>query len=159
KPGEDLLSFVQRRQVETYTTFDRLEELLRTRRGRSNTLFSTDGRRFYDEKSLVERMQLVARLIASGFGTRVFYVMMDGFDPHSAQAESHRNLVGEVADAITFMFQTLQQTGHDKRVIAMTFSEFGRRVYENGSKGTDHGSGSCLFVAGPAVKGGLVGKH
>ena len=41
----------------------------------------------------------------------------------------------------------------------MTFSEFGRRVRENGSRGTDHGSGSCLFVAGPAVKGGLVGKH
>src|SRR5439155_16674353 len=81
------------------------------------------------------------------------------FDTHSMQAESHKNLVGEVADAITFMFQTLQQSGHDKRVVAMTFSEFGRRVHENGSRGTDHGSGSCLFVAGPAVKGGLVGKH
>ncbi|MBI1913163.1 MAG: DUF1501 domain-containing protein [Planctomycetes bacterium] len=158
-PGEDLLSFVQRRQVETYTTFDRLEELLRNQRGQRNTFFSTDQRRFYDDKSLVERMQLVARLITSGFGTRVFYVMIDGFDTHSMQAESHKNLVGEVADAITFMFQTLQQSGHDKRVVAMTFSEFGRRVYENGSKGTDHGSGSCLFVAGPAVKGGLVGKH
>jgi uncharacterized protein (DUF1501 family) len=159
KPGEDLLSFVQRRQVETYATFDRLEELLRNQRGRRNTFFNTNAGRIYDDKSLVERMQLVARLIASGFGTRVFYVMIDGFDTHSAQAESHRNLVGEVADAITYMFQTLQQTGHDKRVIAMTFSEFGRRVYENGSKGTDHGSGSSLFVAGPAVKGGLVGKH
>jgi uncharacterized protein (DUF1501 family) len=64
-----------------------------------------------------------------------------------------------VADAIFYMFQTLQQGGHHKRVVAMTFSEFGRRVNENGSKGTDHGSGSCLFVAGPGVKGGPVGKH
>jgi uncharacterized protein (DUF1501 family) len=105
-------------------------------------------------------MQLIARLISAGFGTRVFYVMIDGFDTHSQQAEMHKNLVGEVADAIFFMFQTLQQQGgQDKRVIAMTYSEFGRRVYENGSKGTDHGSGACLFVAGPGVKGGLVGKH
>ena len=66
-------------------------------------------------------MQLIARLIQSGFGTRVFYVMIDGFDTHSQQAESHKNLVGEVADAITYMFQTLQQGGHDKRVVAMTF--------------------------------------
>jgi uncharacterized protein (DUF1501 family) len=44
-------------------------------------------------------------------------------------------------------------------VLAMTFSEFGRRVQENGSRGTDHGTGSCLFVVGPGVKGGLVGKH
>ena len=53
----------------------------------------------------------------------------------------------------------LKQHGHEKRVLLMTFSEFGRRVQENGSRGTDHGAGSCLFVAGPAVKGGAVTKH
>jgi len=156
-----LLNFVQRRQVETYTSLDKLEQLLKTNRGRQNTFVSADGSRFYDQKSLVEKMQLVARLIQSGFGTRVFYVSMGGsdFDTHSGQGEEHKKLLGEVADAITFMFRTLQQGGNDKRVLAMTFSEFGRRVYENGSKGTDHGSGSCMFVAGPGVKGGLVGKH
>ncbi len=156
---DSLLAFVQKRQTETYTTLDRLSELLKRNRGRANFFNSPDGQRFYDQNSLVERMQLVARLIQSGFGTRVYYVMIDGFDTHSAQADSHKQLIGEVADAIHYMFQTLQQAGQDKRVIAMTFSEFGRRVYENSSKGTDHGSGSCLFVVGPGVKGGLVGKY
>jgi uncharacterized protein (DUF1501 family) len=156
---DSLLSFVQKRQTETYTSLDKLEELLKKNRGPANFFNSADGQRFYDQNTLVERLQLVARLIQSGFGTRVFYVMIDGFDTHSGQAEDHKRLIGEVADGIYFMFQTLQQRGHDKRVVAMTFSEFGRRVVENGSKGTDHGSGSCLFVAGPGVKGGLVGKH
>ena len=53
----------------------------------------------------------------------------------------------------------MKTTGHDSRVRLMTFSEFGRRVKENGSRGTDHGAASCLFVAGPSVKGGVVGKH
>jgi uncharacterized protein (DUF1501 family) len=53
----------------------------------------------------------------------------------------------------------LKTSGHDGRVRLLTFSEFGRRVKENGSRGTDHGAASCLFVAGPSVKGGVVGKH
>jgi uncharacterized protein (DUF1501 family) len=53
----------------------------------------------------------------------------------------------------------LKTTGHDRRVRLMTFSEFGRRVTENGSRGTDHGAASCLFLAGPSVKAGVVGKH
>ena len=67
--------------------------------------------------------------------------------------------MAEVADGITSFFETLRQTGHDKRVRLMTFSEFGRRVQENASKGTDHGAASCLFVAGPGLKGGAVGEH
>jgi uncharacterized protein (DUF1501 family) len=156
---DSLLAFVQRRQTETYSSLDKLEELLAKNRGATNNFFSADGMRFYDRNSLVERLQMVARLIQSGFGTRVFYVMIDGFDTHSGQAEDHKRLVGEVADAITFMFRTLAGAGQEKRVLALTFSEFGRRVYENGSKGTDHGSGACLFVCGPAVKGGPLGKH
>jgi uncharacterized protein (DUF1501 family) len=104
-------------------------------------------------------MALIARLIAKGFGTRVFYVMIDGFDTHSGQAEDQQRLLADVSDSISFLFTKLKETGHDKRVLAMTFSEFGRRVHENGSKGTDHGAASCLFVAGPAVKSGAINKH
>jgi uncharacterized protein (DUF1501 family) len=68
-------------------------------------------------------------------------------------------LLAELADAIGGFFQALKTTGHDRRVGLMTFSEFGRRTQENGSRGTDHGAASCLFVAGPSVKGGVVGKH
>ena len=84
---------------------------------------------------------------------------LDGFDTHSGQAPAHEKLLGELANGLAEFFRVLETTKHDKRVVALTFSEFGRRVQENGSKGTDHGAASCLFVAGPAVKGGAVGAH
>src|SRR5204863_2201681 len=71
----------------------------------------------------------------------------------------HQNLLSEVADAIGHFFDVLEQSKNDQRVRVLTFSEFGRRVKENNSRGTDHGAASCLFVAGPSVKGGVVGKH
>ena len=153
-----LLHFVQRRQVQTLTTLDRLREMLKTAPA-NNNFFNQETGRFYTPNSLVMKLQLVAQLIARGFGTRVFYVMIDGFDTHADQAMQHRQLLAEVADGIKYFFDTLQASGHAKRVRLLTFSEFGRRVQENGSKGTDHGSGSCLFVAGPSLKAGVVGEH
>src|SRR5262249_52701956 len=94
-----------------------------------------------------------------GFGTRIFYVSLDGFDTHAGQGLTHANLLSDLAGSIGSFFNALKSTGHDRRVRLMTFSEFGRRVQENGSRGTDHGAASCLFVAGPSVKGGVVGKH
>jgi uncharacterized protein (DUF1501 family) len=164
QPAQDedpasMLDFVRRREVQTLGTIDRLQEILTGTQniGRDQVVFQ-DGR-LVSLNTLGQKLQLVARLIEKGFGTRVFYVMIDGFDTHSSQAEQHRKLLAEVADGISGMFNQLQASGHAKRVLAMTFSEFGRRVYENGSKGTDHGSGSCLFVAGPALKAGLIGEH
>lgn len=155
KKGEDtgdLLSFVQRRQVETYTTLDRLREFLDKRKNGGE-------RRFFGGGSLPGQLQLAAELIDVGIGARVLYTQLGGFDTHSGQSDNHSRLLGQVANAISSMFQTLKRTGNADRVIAMTYSEFGRRVNENGSRGTDHGSGSCLFLAGPSVKGGVVGKH
>src|SRR5262249_8724565 len=113
----------------------------------------------FPANSLVRKMELIAHLIDKGFGTRLFYVAIDGFDTHSAQVQTHRKLLEDVATAVFSLFLRLKQAGHDKRVLLMTFSEFGRRVQENGSGGTDHGAASCLFVAGPGVQGGPVGKH
>jgi uncharacterized protein (DUF1501 family) len=76
----------------------------------------------------------------------------------SRQASTHANLLKELGESLAAFFKELKTLGHEKRVVVMTFSEFGRRVQENGG-GTDHGAASCLFVAGPGVKGGLVGKH
>ncbi len=158
KGDAGLANFVYRREVQTLTTLDRLQEVLKgTNTGQFNG-FGPDGRPF-GPNALPQRLQLIAQLIQKGFGTRVFYVMRDGFDTHSEQAQTHRNLLAEVADGVTNFFETLRQTGHDKRVRLVTFSEFGRRVQENASKGTDHGAASCLFVAGPGLKGGAVGEH
>jgi uncharacterized protein (DUF1501 family) len=145
---DDLTSFVRRGQVQTLTAIETLRELLE---GKNAVQRYGDG--------LQRNLQLIAGLIAKGFGTRVFYVSLGGFDTHAGQGPTHGKLLGELADSVGTFFRTLKQTGHDRRVRLMTFSEFGRRVYENGSRGTDHGAASCLFVAGPSVKGGVVGKH
>jgi uncharacterized protein (DUF1501 family) len=146
--GDDLASFVQRRQVQTLTAVENLRALLE---GPNAVPRQGNG--------LGQRLQLIAGLIARGFGTRIFYVSLEGFDTHAEQAATHKGLLADLADAVGGFFQTLKKTGHDSRVRLMTFSEFGRRVYENGSRGTDHGAASCLFVAGPSVQGGVVGKH
>src|SRR5262249_10454451 len=144
----DLVSFVQRRQVQTLTALEQLRELL-----------EGPGAVARQGNGLSERLQLIAGLIAKGFGTRIFYVSLDGFDTHAGQGLTHANLLSDLAGSIGSFFNALKSTGHDRRVRLMTFSEFGRRVQENGSRGTDHGAASCLFVAGPSVKGGVVGKH
>ncbi len=144
----DLASFVRRRQVQTLTAVETLRELLEGRNALPNAGAGLSG-----------KLQLIAGLIARGFGTRVFYVSLGGFDTHAGQAPAHAKLLTELADSVAAFFRTLKGTGHDRRVRLMTFSEFGRRVDENGSQGTDHGAASCLFVTGPSVKGGVVGKH
>ena len=144
----DLASFVQRRQVQTLTAVETLRELLE---GPNAVPRQGDG--------LNQKLQLVAGLIKKGFGTRIFYVSLEGFDTHANQGPTHATLLADLANSINAFFQTLKTSGHDGRVRLMTFSEFGRRVQENGSRGTDHGAASCLFVAGPSVKGGVVGKH
>ncbi len=147
-PQDDLTAFVRRRQVQTLAAVDNLRELLEG----PHAIPRQGG-------GLTQKLQLIAGLIARGFGTRLFYVSLDGFDTHSDQAPAHGKLLADLADSVAAFFQTLKSTGHDSRVRLMTFSEFGRRVQENSSKGTDHGAASCLFVAGPSVKGGVVGQH
>ena len=145
---DDLASFVQRRQVQTMTAVETLRELLEG----PNAVPRQGG-------GLTQKLQIVAGLIAKGFGTRIFYVSLEGFDTHANQGPMHTTLLADLANSINGFFQTLKTSGHDSRVRLMTFSEFGRRVKENNSRGTDHGAASCLFVAGPSVQGGVVGKH
>lgn len=161
--GDDLQSFVRRRQVQTYTTLDKLREALdadkKDQKQPQQPQFVTGDPQFGQSSTLSNNLNLVARLIKQGFGTRVYYVAVDGFDTHAQQADKHRELLGRVANAISGFFTALRSDDHAKRVVLMTFSEFGRRVKENGSRGTDHGAGSCMFVAGPAVNGGPIGEH
>jgi uncharacterized protein (DUF1501 family) len=151
QPGNDLLDFVRRRQVQTYATIDRLKEVL--------DAYTKEENRNNAPNGLTGKMDLIARLINQGFGTRIFYVSLDGFDTHARQAEAHADLLRELGQAVGQLFAKLKEGKHDERVVLMTFSEFGRRVKENGSRGTDHGAGSCLFVAGPGVAGGPIGTH
>jgi uncharacterized protein (DUF1501 family) len=113
----------------------------------------------YDGTPIARNLNLVARMIAGGMPTRVYYVSHGGFDTHNQQVNSHDRLLGQLDAALKSFFADLKQQGNDRRVVLMTFSEFGRRVQENASSGTDHGKASCLFVAGPGVNGGLHGTY
>ena len=113
----------------------------------------------YPSNGLAEKLKLVAQLIVGDFGTRIFFVSLGGFDTHSQQAGVHQALLAELSSAVRAFYLDLKGHRLQDRVLLATFSEFGRRVKENGSLGTDHGAASQMFVVTPAGKGGLHGKH
>src|SRR5205085_9366163 len=89
--------------------------------------------------------------------TRLVYTPQGGYDTHATQQFSHANLVNEFAGAVTAFFEDLKTAKLADRVTLLAFSEFGRTIKENGSGGTDHGTAGAVFLAGPHVKGGVVG--
>jgi uncharacterized protein (DUF1501 family) len=114
---------------------------------------------------LAAQLKTVARLIGGGLKTRVYMVNMGGFDTHGGQVQggntvtgNHANLLKQVSDAIAAFQQDLTYLGASKRVMGMTFSEFGRRIKSNGSAGTDHGAAQPVFVFGDYIKQGVLGN-
>jgi uncharacterized protein (DUF1501 family) len=152
KPGggkPNLLDFVQRTAANTYASSRRLQEIGKNYQPKSP----------YPNTPLAGRLKLAAQLIDADLGARIFYVSIGGFDTHATQAPAHANLMGQLSGAMTAFFKDVAARGHRDRVLLMTFSEFGRRVKENGSKGTDHGAAAPMLLVGGKVKAGPVGKH
>jgi uncharacterized protein (DUF1501 family) len=110
---------------------------------------------------LAANLQKVAALIAAGMPTRIYYVSYAGnsFDTHVQQADLHSRLLMYTADAIRGFTEDVKRIGRGDDVAVMTFTEFGRRVEENGSLGTDHGTATPMFIVGKGVKGGMYGQH
>jgi uncharacterized protein (DUF1501 family) len=104
-------------------------------------------------------LKLIASLIAGGLGTRVFYASLTGFDTHANQKAQQPRLLGELAGAVRAFYQDLQAQGNAEKVVVMTFSEFGRRVAENASGGTDHGTAAPMFLFGAPIRPGLYGRQ
>jgi uncharacterized protein (DUF1501 family) len=106
-------------------------------------------------------LQRVAALIAAGMPTRLYYVTYRGnsFDTHVQQADLHSRLLMYTADAVRGFMEDLARIRRADDVAMMMFTEFGRRVEENGSLGTDHGTATPMFVLGKGVKGGFYGQH
>jgi uncharacterized protein (DUF1501 family) len=146
--ADDLTAFVRRSLLDGYTTADWLKEVGRVK--------STGV--IYPPTQLARHLQLIARLLKSGLGAPVFYAAQGGYDTHAGQLFPHSSLLGELSGALKAFLDDLAAAGVAQRVLVMTFSEFGRRVDENGSAGTDHGTAGPVFLAGPGVKPGLVGK-
>jgi uncharacterized protein (DUF1501 family) len=113
----------------------------------------------YPATPLGRSLSLAAQIIGSKAGTRVLYVQHGSFDTHINQKAVQDRLLGEFSDAMKAFYDDLAAHGNDKRVLTMTFSEFGRRVAENASRGTDHGEASPLFLIGGGVKGGIYGAY
>jgi uncharacterized protein (DUF1501 family) len=146
--GTDLADFVARSTLDAYATSERMAKVLRTR----------DKGASYPATGLAGQLQIVARLIKNGGGTRVYYTSQprNAYDTHSAQLLVQADLLAELSGALKAFLDDLAAAKLADRVAVLCFSEFGRRVAENDSHGTDHGTAGPVFIAGPKVKAGLI---
>ncbi len=113
----------------------------------------------YPAFGLAEKLELVAQLIDAGMETSIYYVELTGFDTHASQRDAHAALLKELGDSTAAFVNDLKARGQQDRVLVMSFSEFGRRVRENASAGTDHGAAAPMFLAGAPVQAGAIGAH
>ena len=112
----------------------------------------------YAETSISKNLQGIAKVLTADLGTRIFYTQHGGYDTHANQGPAHPKLWSELSQGISDFYSDLRE--HDKadNVLMFVFTEFGRRVRDNGS-GTDHGSGGMALAIGDPVKGGLYSEY
>lgn len=114
----------------------------------------------YADSELGNQLAIVARLIKGGLDTKVYLVTLNGFDTHANQVDLHQSIMTDLADSVSLFYEDLNEGNFSDNVLSMTISEFGRRVEQNGSNGTDHGSSAPVLLFGPALNGnGFVGDH
>ena len=114
----------------------------------------------YGNDTFSKQLSIISRVIKGGLKTKIYFVTIDGFDTHANQLATHKQLMSELSNGLKKFYDDLKSGGHDKRVLTMTISEFGRRIEENGSNGTDHGAASTTMFFGPGLQGhGFVGNH
>jgi uncharacterized protein (DUF1501 family) len=127
--------------------------------GKVQSLTASNGNGvFFGVDALGRQLQLISNLIAANSGTRLFYLQYGNFDTHANQPEMHQRLFAQLGQALYAFHTDLKQRGMIDKVTLMCFSEFGRRVVENSSGGTDHGAAAPMFVMGGKVKGGFHGQ-
>jgi uncharacterized protein (DUF1501 family) len=148
RDGSNPLDFLERTALDAQVSSDRVLAIAR----KTKPLVTYPGGR------LSESLSLVGRMIAGGLPTRVYYVSLGGFDTHQNQIPAHERLLTELGAALAAFAADLKAQGNFERVMLMTFSEFGRRVEQNASGGTDHGAAAPMFVMGGRAKPGLFGK-
>jgi uncharacterized protein (DUF1501 family) len=113
----------------------------------------------YPGGGLGPQLQSVAKMIVGNSPTQVYHTALGGFDTHTNQLGSHYGLMQNLSASLAAFYRDLQGHGRHEDVTVVTFSEFGRRTYENGSAGTDHGAASVMFVTGGLVRGGFYGDY
>jgi len=113
----------------------------------------------YPNSKLSTQLSMIGSMIRAGMKTRVYYASIGSFDTHANQLGSQNRLLGQLSGAIRAFYKDLNAQGNDSRVTTMCFSEFGRRVGQNASNGTDHGTAAPMFMFGPKVKGGFHSRY
>lgn len=160
--ADSALAYLQRMAMDARASAREIQDAagvrIRSGRGRGRGL-STPRPRRSGGGALGQQLEMVRRMIAGGLKTKVYYVSLGGFDTHAGQAGRHQNLMRQLGTALAGFVKALKADGLLDRVCVMTFSEFGRRVAENGSQGTDHGAAAPLFVIGERIRPGLHGPH
>jgi uncharacterized protein (DUF1501 family) len=146
--GKGELDFLRRTTTTALTSADRLKSL--------GAAYKPTVE--YPASGLANQLKLIAQMIVAELPARVYFVTLDGFDTHAQQEGGHAALLAELGGAVRAFERDLSGHCLADRVLLSTFSEFGRRVAENGSLGTDHGAGSMLFAMTPA-KAGLYGTY
>jgi uncharacterized protein (DUF1501 family) len=149
KHSGSVLDFVERTALDAQVSSDTIRAIASR----------AENQATYPTSQLGNSLKLVAKLIAGGLPTRVFYVSQGGYDTHTNQSGAHDRLLKDLGDAVKAFTDDLKAQQNFSRVLVMTFSEFGRRVAENGSSGTDHGASAPMFLVGEQVKAGLLGEH
>jgi len=133
------------------TTVDSLEKIIAVR--------EKDVPVEYPDSDLAQRLQWAGQMIAGGYPSRIFYLSQSGYDTHAQQRDSHAVLVRRLSEAIGAFHRHMEATECARRVTVLVFSEFGRRLEENGSLGTDHGCAAPAFVISGRARGGLHGEY
>ena len=131
----------------------------------SNAFNAGSNSELYPDTDLADQLKTVARMIKGGLDSKIYMVRLPGFDTHAAQLETgsgdilgrHNTLMEILNGAVAAFMADIAALGLDEEVVAITYSEFGRKVHENGNLGTDHGEIAPMFVFGKAIQGGVSG--
>ncbi|QDU35082.1 hypothetical protein KS4_31600 [Poriferisphaera corsica] len=146
--GDPALDFVYRTSLDAHIASDRVRKAV-----------SRKPKTKFPNNKLARQLQQVAAMIADDLPTRVYYVTLGGFDTHANQLYQHQKLLSEFSAATSAFLSELQATGDSNRVMTLAFSEFGRRVEQNASSGTDHGAAGLMFVLGNHLASNSIGIH
>ncbi|WP_169980846.1 DUF1501 domain-containing protein [Tautonia rosea] len=147
--GLDELDYVQRTANATLAASRRIREAIQNDPTEAS----------YAPFAFSQSLKLVAQMIAAEVPTRVYYVSLGGFDTHARQDRRHASLLQELSQGLAAFRNDLAARGHLDRTLVMTFSEFGRRVAENQSGGTDHGTAGSMLLMGSEIRPGLLGDR
>ena len=140
--SEDNLGYLYKTMIETYSSADYIQNTSKT--------YTVKGE--YPATPLANQLKTVSKFINSGLQTRIYYVSLSGFDTHVRQQDQQARQLKIYGDAVAAFIKDLKQSGKLDDTLVMTFSEFGRRVEQNASNGTDHGTANNILIYGGKLK-------